>query len=154
MSSFSNSLKGSFKFQQLLSIILMHHTDHPTWSVLAETDSNSEPEELRNPYEYIPTRYVCLIFVVLFGVSTCLFSLFCDWLPTHIYSLVIHLVQALWRRRWFMIPTAVLAGLLEVLGWSGRLWSSYNPLLDTPFLIQYVMCSCAFSQAYAYTSES
>ena len=37
-----------------------------------------------------------------------------------------------------MIATAVFAGILEVLGWSGRLWSSQNVDLETPFMIQFV----------------
>ncbi|KIM74097.1 hypothetical protein PILCRDRAFT_815278 [Piloderma croceum F 1598] len=37
---------------------------------------------------------------------------------------------------WWLLPTAVLAGVGEVLGWSARLWSSHNPLLNTPFLMQ------------------
>ena len=43
---------------------------------------------------------------------------------------------AVWYRMWWLIPTAVLAGMGEVIGWSGRLWSSLNLPLNTPFLIQ------------------
>ena len=39
---------------------------------------------------------------------------------------------------WWLLPTAVLCGVGEVLGWSGRLWSAISPLADNPFLIQYV----------------
>ncbi len=52
--------------------------------------------------------------------------------------IVIHLTQAIYTRLWFMIPTAVLANIAEVLGWSARLWSSKNPPLLNPFLMQYV----------------
>ncbi|KAI0724597.1 RTA1-domain-containing protein [Cerioporus squamosus] len=84
--------------------------------------STSEvPLELLSPYGYIPTRYVCYIFVVLYVVST-----------------VLHLGQALHRRAWWLLPTAVLAGVGEVLGWSARLWSSYAPLADDPYLMQIV----------------
>jgi hypothetical protein len=70
-------------------------------------------------YNYVPTEYVCAIFVALYGLST-----------------VIHLGQAIrFRMRW-LLPTAVLAGVAEVLGWSARLWSSQNPSLSTPFTIQ------------------
>ncbi|KZS96025.1 RTA1 like protein [Sistotremastrum niveocremeum HHB9708] len=37
---------------------------------------------------------------------------------------------------WWLLPTACLAGLAEVIGWSGRLWSSQNPGNLNPFLIQ------------------
>lgn len=39
---------------------------------------------------------------------------------------------------WWLLPTAVLAGIGETVGWTGRLWSSYSPTLDDPFLMQYV----------------
>jgi len=57
--------------------------------------------------------------VVLFGVST-----------------LIHLVHALISRHWFILPTAVLAGCGEILGWSARLWSNQNILASDPFTIQ------------------
>jgi hypothetical protein len=44
--------------------------------------------------------------------------------------------QATRYRIWWLFPTAILAGLGEVLGWSARLWSSKNPPLSNPFLIQ------------------
>ncbi|KIM85171.1 hypothetical protein PILCRDRAFT_817160 [Piloderma croceum F 1598] len=37
---------------------------------------------------------------------------------------------------WWLFPTVVLCGLAECLGWSARLWSSQNPPLLTPYLIQ------------------
>lgn len=39
-----------------------------------------------------------------------------------------------------MIPTAAFAGVIEILGWSGRLWSSRNVHLETPFMIQITGC--------------
>ena len=57
----------------------------------------------------------------------------------HDNLLVIHVVQAIHFRLWWLFPTAVLCGLLEVIGWSGRLWSSKNPILQEPFIMQYVL---------------
>jgi len=74
--------------------------------------------QAQSQYAYVMTRYVCFIFVSLFGLST-----------------VLHIGQAIFYRLWWLLPTAGLAGFLEVLGWTGRLWSSYNPVLKTPFLI-------------------
>jgi len=74
---------------------------------------------ITSPYNYVPTEYVCAIFVALYGLST-----------------LIHVGQMFRYRLWWLLPTVVLAGLAEVLGWSARLWSSKNPLLNTPFLIQ------------------
>ena len=50
--------------------------------------------------------------------------------------LVAHIAQAVRYRMWYLLYTAVLCGIIEILGWSGRLWSSWNPFLDTPFQIQ------------------
>lgn len=72
-----------------------------------------------SPYHYVPTRFVTIIFVALFGLSTSL-----------------HLFQAVKYRTWWLLPTVCLCGFLEILGWSGRLWSSFSPLLATPFQIQ------------------
>ncbi|EAU86411.2 hypothetical protein CC1G_05405 [Coprinopsis cinerea okayama7 len=83
----------------------------------------SEPytREVDNAYGYIPTLYVCIIFVVLFAISTSA-----------------HIVQACMRRQWFIFPTIIFCGVLEVLGWATRLWSHYEPFIFLPFQIQIV----------------
>ncbi|KAH8798504.1 RTA1-domain-containing protein [Flagelloscypha sp. PMI_526] len=81
--------------------------------------ASSEPHVLDSPYGYTPTAWICVIFLSLFGVSG-----------------TIHLIQALWFKTYWLIPTAVLCALGEVLGWSGRLWNHYNVEKDTPFMIQ------------------
>ena len=53
-------------------------------------------------------------------------------------SAATHLVQAIYFRLWFLLPTVVLCGLGELVGWSGRLWSSYNIQEGNAFLMQYV----------------
>ncbi|KAI0815000.1 RTA1 like protein-domain-containing protein [Irpex lacteus] len=74
-----------------------------------------------SPYSYVPIRGVCIMFVVLFGLST-----------------LVHTIEALRYRLWWLIPTAFLAGAGEVLGWAGRLWSTYNLPDQTPFMMQIV----------------
>ncbi|KAF8878929.1 RTA1-like protein [Infundibulicybe gibba] len=71
------------------------------------------------PYGYIPTESIAIIFVALFSIST-----------------LAHLGQLLYFRAWFIIPTALFCGLLELVGWSARLWSSISPIASTPFLMQ------------------
>ncbi|KAI9457817.1 RTA1-like protein [Lactarius psammicola] len=80
----------------------------------AEDSDNNE-----NLYNYVPTEWVCIIFIALFAISTTL-----------------HIAQAVRYRLWWLFLTAVLSGITEIIGWSGRLWSSQNPLLRTPFLMQ------------------
>ncbi|KAH9961118.1 RTA1-like protein, partial [Russula dissimulans] len=72
-------------------------------------------------YNYIPTEWICITLLSLFGFST-----------------FVHTVQAFYFRLWWLFPTAVLSGFLEVAGWSCRLWSSQNPYLEKPFIIQAV----------------
>ncbi|KAJ7466500.1 RTA1-like protein [Mycena latifolia] len=72
-------------------------------------------------YGYFPHEYVAIIFVVLFGISTAL-----------------HIGQATYYRMWWLFPTACLCGIGEVVGWSGRLWSSFSPSFYDPFMMQIV----------------
>jgi len=55
---------------------------------------------------------------------------------TNINCVVIHFGLAIRHRLFWIFPTICLCGIGEVIGWSGRLWSSYNPLKSTPFQIQ------------------
>ncbi|KAF9237338.1 RTA1 like protein-domain-containing protein, partial [Melanogaster broomeanus] len=73
------------------------------------------------PYHYVPTEWICALFITLFALST-----------------VIHLFQSLKFRMWWLLPTVVFAGIMEILGWSARLWSSKRPRLLMPFEIQLV----------------
>ncbi|PBK91871.1 RTA1-like protein [Armillaria gallica] len=77
------------------------------------------PEETASFYGYTPDRAVCIIFLSLFSVST-----------------IVHVAQAIAYRTWWWLGTAVLCGVLEILGWSARLWSSFNPGLKDPFAMQ------------------
>ncbi|KAH9944343.1 RTA1-domain-containing protein [Epithele typhae] len=73
----------------------------------------------RNSYGYVPTKSVCITFIILFTLAA-----------------VIHTAQSFyWRMRW-LLPTAALCGLSEVVGWSARLWSSINPLNKNAFIMQ------------------
>ncbi|KAJ7446599.1 RTA1-like protein [Mycena latifolia] len=78
-----------------------------------------------NPYGYTPSEGLCISFIALFGVST-----------------ILHFGQAIRYRLWWLFPSVVLAGGLEVLGWSGRLWSSLNMTLATGFEIQIIATLC------------
>ncbi|KAK9896210.1 RTA1-domain-containing protein [Cystobasidium minutum MCA 4210] len=60
-------------------------------------------------FNYSVTECTCVLFVVLFGISSAL-----------------HLVQAILSRRWFMLGTIFICAITETLGWSGRLWASIS----------------------------
>ncbi|PCH39359.1 RTA1-like protein [Wolfiporia cocos MD-104 SS10] len=83
------------------------------------TQASNVPE---SPYGYVPTAWVGILFVTLFGAST-----------------ICHLIQAIHYRLWWLFPTVLLAGCMEIIGWIGRLWSSYNVLLNTPYMIQIIL---------------
>ncbi|KAI9433908.1 RTA1 like protein-domain-containing protein [Lactarius indigo] len=83
------------------------------------SSSNNSQDDLQ--YGYVPTEWVCITFLSIFGISTFL-----------------HTVQAFSARFWWLIPSAILCGFLELTGWSGRLWSSQNPFLDKPYIMQAV----------------
>ncbi|KAJ6572534.1 RTA1 like protein-domain-containing protein [Mycena vulgaris] len=72
-------------------------------------------------YGYLPHEYVAIIFVVLFGLSTFL-----------------HVGQATYYRMWWLFPTACLCGFGALVGWAGRLWSSFSPSFFDPFMMQIV----------------
>ncbi|KAH9057688.1 RTA1-domain-containing protein [Lactarius vividus] len=83
------------------------------------SSSNNSQDDLQ--FGYVPTEWVCITFLAIFGISTFL-----------------HTVQAFYSRFWWLIPSAILCGFLELTGWSGRLWSSQNPFLDKPYIMQAV----------------
>lgn len=73
----------------------------------------------------------CLAFLLVRGLSIPIFS------QTEGFA-ALHIFQAWKYRMWFFIPTAILCGVGEVAGWSGRLWASINVMNDNAFMIQYV----------------
>ncbi|KAJ7793298.1 RTA1 like protein-domain-containing protein [Mycena olivaceomarginata] len=88
-----------------------------TLSILGIRDHSTTEDDAQ--YGYIPHESIAIVFLTLFGIST-----------------LLHVGQATYYRTWWLLPTAALCGLTELLGWSGRLWSAISPTADTPFLIQ------------------
>ncbi|KAH9478584.1 hypothetical protein JR316_0009041 [Psilocybe cubensis] len=72
-----------------------------------------------NPYGYVPSRATAVIFILLFATST-----------------LLHAFQATKHRLWWFFWTACFCGIIELVGWSGRLWSSFNPLNGSAFQMQ------------------
>ena len=58
-----------------------------------------DPSVYGTPYGYTPTRWICTLFVVLYSITS-----------------AVHLVQAVYYRLWWLIPTAVLCGVGETIG--------------------------------------
>jgi hypothetical protein len=80
--------------------------------------SNDNHSDVSN-YGYTPSSAWCIIYVVLFSLTA-----------------LVHSAQAYRSKYWVFFPTLVLGALIEVLGWSGRYWSSQNVTLLDPFLMQ------------------
>ena len=95
------------------------------------------------PYQYVPSESIAIMFIVLFGFSTSKISHLFPSAPLHYQicceSVVVHLSQAIFYRMWWLFPTVGFCGVLEILGWSARLWSSFSPSLGTPFEMQSVL---------------
>ncbi|EIW64627.1 RTA1 like protein [Trametes versicolor FP-101664 SS1] len=54
------------------------------------------------------------------------------------FNNITHVVQLWQTRAWWLLPTVVLAGTGELIGWTGRTWSHYDPLEYNAYLIQTV----------------
>ncbi|KAG8980886.1 hypothetical protein FRB95_009301 [Tulasnella sp. JGI-2019a] len=73
-------------------------------------------------FGYVPTLWVCIVFVALFSLTG-----------------LVHLYQSFrYRLKSWWIPTVVTCGLVEVLGWSGRIWGSQNVWSQNPYIMQIV----------------
>lgn len=99
-------------------------------------------------FGFVPTLAVCIVFVALFALTgrQSSSSLYCAPLQCQAltrtrghapFSVVAHLCQAFRYRvtRWW-IPTVVTCGLVEVIGWSGRIWGSQNVWSQNPYIMQ------------------
>ncbi|KAF9564179.1 RTA1-like protein [Agrocybe pediades] len=83
-------------------------------------DSRAEHHNFSSSlYNYIPTKWIAIMFIVLFGVTS-----------------LLHAAQASYYRMWWLFPTICLCGILEIIGWSGRLWSRFNPPNPQPSEMQ------------------
>lgn len=47
-----------------------------------------------------------------------------------------HSLEAIFFRAWYMLPTLVLCGACELLGWAGRYWGHLSPYNRDPFMMQ------------------
>jgi hypothetical protein len=109
-------------------------------NLVSRNDQSIYVAEGLAPYMYVPTPAVCLMFIALFGVALSGYPSSLPSFSTFLTTFVIagHLIRACWHRAWFMFPTVLLGVTVEVLGWSGRYWSSQNILNGNAFMIQCV----------------
>ncbi|EIW78506.1 RTA1-domain-containing protein [Coniophora puteana RWD-64-598 SS2] len=87
--------------------------------VFARDNATYVAEE--SEYGYVPWESAAIVFIVLFGIST-----------------FVHIVQSLRYRLWWLLPTIVLSGVLEIVGWSARLYAHWYFTEENPFIIQIV----------------
>jgi len=109
---------------RLLSLDSVSHylyKDHPARTGIDNSASKISimSAAKHSMYNYVPSTAAAITFLTLYGIST-----------------VTHLAQAVYYRTYWLTATAAFCGIIEILGWSGRLWSSYSPFLKIPFQIQ------------------
>lgn len=74
-----------------------------------------------SPYGYLPDLGASIAFLVLFSIMT-----------------IVHLGLAVRYRYWTAIASMGCGGILEIIGWAGRVWSWKNVLLWDNFIMQTV----------------
>lgn len=84
---------------------------------LPEGVDTSQP--LESPYGYIPSLASTVAYLTVFSLLT-----------------LVHLGLGIRYKYYSAIVTMVVGGLLEVIGWAGRLWSHKNILNWDPFIMQ------------------
>ncbi|KAG8731900.1 hypothetical protein FRC10_001364 [Ceratobasidium sp. 414] len=93
------------------------------------TAGQLDPNAVDLPFNYVPTGWIGIIFLVFFGVTT-----------------AAHLLEAVLFRTWFMIPTLVLCGIGELVGWAGRYWGHLSPTNGNAFMQQ--ICATIISPSF------
>ncbi|KAF5332070.1 hypothetical protein D9758_016248 [Tetrapyrgos nigripes] len=88
-------------------------------TLLPRADTNATSGDSENPYGYTPNFTISTMFMALFDITT-----------------VLHLGQAVFCRRWFLLYTVILAGAMETAGWYGRVWSSHDVINSGAFTLQ------------------
>ncbi|KAH7338437.1 RTA1 like protein-domain-containing protein [Rhizoctonia solani] len=83
------------------------------------TISEQQIIQVRTPFHYVPTGWIGIMFLVLFGITT-----------------ATHLFEAIYFRTMYMIPTLALCGVGELLGWGGRYWGHVDPPNRDAFMMQ------------------
>ncbi|EUC57263.1 RTA1-like protein, partial [Rhizoctonia solani AG-3 Rhs1AP] len=91
----------------------------PIIAAAANVTISGQPPVQYSPFHYVPTGWVGITFLVLFGITT-----------------TTHLLEAIYFRTMYMIPTLVLCGIGELLGWGGRYWGHMSPLNRDAFMMQ------------------
>ena len=143
------SLTPTSSFHSIPSLIISEDVDHTRLVVcpralvldLANSSIIVDMSVDSSPYNYIPSRTVAIIMLTHFGLSTgnvlnSTPQILCVLKLHSTVNLVIHAGQATRYRLWWLLPTACFCGIIELIGWSGRLWSSFSPLASTPFQIE------------------
>ncbi|KAK1920776.1 RTA1 like protein-domain-containing protein [Papiliotrema laurentii] len=92
--------------------------------------------ELQSPYGYTPSLAPSMAYLVVFSVLT-----------------LVHVILGIRYKYWVVFVTLVPGGILEIVGWAGRLWSHYKVLNSNPFIMQIctLILGPAFFSAWAYT---
>lgn len=72
-----------------------------------------------SPYGYVPAMANTVAYLTVFSLLT-----------------LVHFLLALRYKYYSAIVTMVIGGILEIIGWAGRVWSAKNVLMWDPFIMQ------------------
>lgn len=105
----------------------------------------ASPFDWQSPFDaYTPTLGLCVAAIVLFSLTTGQYvilpcsSYFRRPEDTSMHGPAAHFIQAMQYRprMWWILPTIVTCGIMEIVGWVGMAWGSNYNQLQTPFAIQ------------------
>lgn len=106
-------------------LFIFIYTDTEIYYTMASNNTNNTGSinylEQSSPYDYTPDLATGLAFTIIFTLLT-----------------VAHCGLAIKYRYWVSFFALIPGGILEILGWGGRVWSHYSVLNSDPFIMQ--MC--------------
>ena len=118
-------------------------TVHPTPTLIIITTQKTAPAPMGQPHGSAFFFLPCLASPLVRQLEYVCSS---DRQTYFVLDVAVHLLQAIRYKLRFMIPTMVAGGIGELIGWSGRYWSSQNPDSFQGFFMQITSCLISYAR--------